>query len=672
MDDTPIDLNPAGAEQAPEAAPTVDVNKWLNRIKESEKYMREKFKPRYDLARKRMRSELEAKKQKGGYPSHDQVSMLYSIGVNYVNSVYFKAPNCNLTARNDQESEQVENTEIKVNDWLKDKKVKATIKRIVMDAFLGGFGARYLDYEYRDYESGQAAMGDDGQPMMGEDGQPLMERVQVINQPVLQRIRPDLVRFPRGFNFDNYQESPWIGFDLLMPVEEIQADKELDPNLTALIRGSKFDDISDKEQKVTTQASDDIMWARLHYIFEKPKNEGEYFKMLVLCDETKEAPLRMMDYDKGCIGYPVKFLKHNPQDDDETYPCGDAWMMESQLAAIDTWWRTLVNHVKRSLPQVLVNKNMIKGVDMQNLKKTEDLHYVPLDTGGQPWELLIKMLEKPQIHPDTNLLYNSARSIVSEVGPKSGLTRGTEDSNIKTATEAKIASTGEMIDLEARIDDIREFLIDIVLDVAGLYEKNFQGVTNVKGTLDDGTEIERDVDRSGFTSRINADVDVETMQAPNREVYRRQLMDAFGMMKLFEKDLAKKKKALDGEWIAQKMADSFGIRNFDKAIVDLDIRDPGREVLEFVFKGVPFVVQDGEVFEDHLMQHQSTLQDEIQAQAFEQFRPGFVMALQQHMMETQAAMQKQQAMEQPPKQVKNPVTGQRPEMATEMTRANQV
>jgi hypothetical protein len=676
--------NPDAQKKVEDNIEKTSSSTWLSRIKASEEYMKKYLLPKWELARKRMRSSMMAKKQAGGYPTHEQVAMLVSICTNYINSVYFKNPQCNLKARDDRESEKVENTEVKINDLFKDKKIKKTIRRVILDAFNAGFGSRYVDFDYQDFQTENPATDEMGQPMMQQGAvdpmtgmpvqNPIMARMKTANDPVIYRLRPDLVRFPRGFDFDNAHDSPWLGFDIFLTLEDVKKNRNFSENVTANIKGSSFEDVSKPNERsylTTAGRTDDIKWVRLHYVFEKTGTKNQ-FNMLVLCDEVKDSVLQETTWAKGTDGYPIKFLYHNPLDDDETYPCSDAWNMESQLAAVDSWWRTLVNHVKRSLPQVLYDKDRLKGIELQNLKKTEDLQYVGLSAGGQPLNMLVQMFEKAKMHPDTNLLYTSARQLLSEIGPKSGLGMGNEGATTGTATGDKIIQSNETIDLDGRIDDIREFIIDIVVDFAGLLEKNVQGVVQIQGQLaSSGKEIARETDRSGFTGRINADIDIETMQAPNREIFRRQLMDAFATMKMFERDLAKKKKALDGEWIAKKIAENFGIRNFEKAIVDLNIRDPGQETIDFVFHSVPMAVQDGEVLEDHLRNHMTTMQDEIQMQLFEKMKPGYVQTLQQHIAETQMKMQEQKQMDQQMRP-RSPVNGQRNPMATEFSRTTQV
>lgn len=672
----PNDPSPEGAAKPEQdQKESINLSTWFKRIEASERYMKEKFRPKYELAKKRLRSELVKKTQKGGHPAHEQVNLVYSIGVNFVNSVAFKAPNADLKARDEAEHEKVENTEIKINDFLKDKKVKKTIKRTIWDAFLGGFGAVFLGYNYQDYETEEPATDDLGNPIlkdsMDETGNPTQtpvnRRAKIVNAPSVDRIRPDLLRFPRGFDFDNYQDSSWIGFDVLQPVEEVKLNPDFDKEATAEIKGSLYQSLSQENDRYDKQEStDDLLWARLHYIFERPKMPNETMKLLVLCSENKDKPLQYSTHNKGNVGYPIKPIYFNPLDDDCAYPDGDPWIWESQLSAIDRWWKTMLNHVKRVNPKIVYDKGKITPTEIQKMKSSDDLEYAAVDPKGQSLEAAFYQFQHSPVHQDVHTFYETAKQILSELSPKSGLGRGNADASTGTATGDKIIQANEFIDIEARIDDIREFWIEIIKDLAGIFENNFQGTAMIKGTLDDGTEIEREIDRSGFTSQVNADIDVETMQAPNKEIFRRQLIDAVATLRAFVPDLAKKKKAIDGEFFAKKVMETFNIRNIDKAIIPLEIRDPSREESDFVFKKMPFVVQEGEDFEDHLRIHQDTLSDPLKMQIFEQLMPGFGEGLNNHILETAETKKR---MEKPQPKMPQTVKGARDPMATEIARA---
>lgn len=662
-------------QEQPSQGPSIET--WFSRLQYSEKYMKDHFFSKMDLARKRLRSELYRETQGKGLPTHKQVNLVYSIGTSFVNSVIFKNPDVNLTARDDNETEQVENTEIKINDFLKDKKVKKTVQRAIWDAYLGGFGAFYTDYEYQDQQSEEPALDDAGRPMMessvDEVGNPvenaLKQRNVLMNGLSIQRIRPDLLRFPRGFDFDNAQESPWLGFDVLLPLEEVQQNENFDEEVRSKLIGSSFDSLSDTSEKRSNSksSSDDLKWVKLSYVFQRPNGYSNAMKLMILCSEYKDKELFAGPYDKGHVGYPLKFIYFNPLDDDCSYPNGDPWIWESQLSAVDRWWKTLFNHCKRINPKIICDKNRVTTQDIQKLKSSEDLEYASIDAKGQPLETAFHQFEHSPVHQDVNLLYQSARELLSEISPKSGQSRGTQDSNTDTATAAKIVQFNESIDIDARIDSVRELFIDLVLDMAGILEKSFVGTTDIKGTLSNGTEIMRTVDRTGFTSKINVDVDVQSMQSNNREVYRRQLIDAVATLKSFSQDLARKGKAIDGEFFAEKIADSFGIRNIDKAFIDLNIRNAAKEEKEFVFGRVPFQVQDGENYEEHLMDHFQTYNDPLQMQTFEKLMPGFAETLGNHILETQQALKSQKQSDPKPK---NPVSGERDPMATELGLAN--
>lgn len=579
-------------EQAVEnQEPEIKVSDWVNKFKQSERLMKSEFKWKYQIAKNRLRAESEIKNKDTRKMSHEQVNVVYSIGQSYVNSVYFKSPNCNLTAREEVEHEKVENTEIKVNDWLKDKKVKKAIRRNIWDSYLGGFGARFIDHEYDHLEDPNNVIkpGKEAQidPITGQETSPaippVLGRIVLKNDIVFHRIRPDLVRFPKGFDFDNYQESPWIGFDIIHPIEYVKDNAAWDKNGREAIQGEKYSKLSDSDSQNATEDEEATdLWAKISYVFQKQDNAP--FKLLVFCHKYNEAPLQYVDYDKGHIGYPIKFLYSNPLDDDKSYPNGDCWNMESQFQAFDIWWQKMVQHVKRSSPKRLYDSGSITPQEIQKMKGNSDLEWVGVANQRKAdLRSLVMELQAPQVHPDTSRLYEVARQLVSEIGPKCGLSRGAEDAKTETATEAKIVNTGDVIDIEARIDDVRDYIIDIVLDVAGILEKSFNAPTTIqKPVLDEmGNQVllpngrpasqTLEVDKSGFTSKITADADVESMQAQNKDVFRRQLLDFLNFLVKFEPVMNKSGKTIDPLFWLERIMETMNIRNIEKGIVDMPI-----------------------------------------------------------------------------------------------------
>lgn len=619
-----------------------DIGVWLKRIQDSEKYMAQHFKPRWQLARERIRSEACLETRKQGKPSHNQVNLAYSIGSNFVNSAFFKNPEINLTARDEAQREQVENTEAKINEFLKDNHIKRTVKRIIWDAYKGGFGARYVDYEYREYESNEILTDQLGQPVLGGDRQPQKKRVITKNAPILKRVRPDLLRFPRGFDFDEADECPWIGFDLWMPVADVQNNQELDADFRAQIKGQAWDDL-DKDKGLSEKNKSDLMYAKLHYVFTKPEFDGDVYKLLILCDEVKDKAGKITEFEKGQVGYPIKFLYFNPLDDDVSYPCGDVWLFESQLYAIDEWWRRMVNHVKRSHPKNLYNIKDVDAECMKSLKSNRDLEWVGCEPkSGRSLGDVFHVLEHPPLHKDNHTLFEVARNLLSEIGPRSAMARGGQDAQVDTATEANIINANEVIDLDARVDAIRDFFADIAVDLAGLYQKNLVKTTTVSGKTKTGEQFRREIGRDGFTTDFQMpDVNVESMQAPNKEVYRAQLeRDMQTLAGFIEPQLQKKGETIDWKFFVQKWFDVMNVKNADQAIIPLNIRNPNKEHEDYVFgknadgSPLPMIVQQHEDHDEHLREHEMVGADEIASSVYEGLRPGFKMALAQHVFET--------------------------------------
>jgi len=544
------------------------VEKWISKFKSSEKLMRQEFLFKYLIAKKRLRSEHLVSNKNTDRMSHKQVNLVYSIGTALKNSIYFKSPNVNLKAREEQNHDYVENTEVKVNDILKDLKVKRTIERSIWDAYLGGFGCVYTDYIYDDKPAGFTI-----DPITGESV-PTQERIVLENDIYIKRLRPDLVRFPRGFDFYDFQDSPWIGFDIIMPLEEAKEVPNWDQAQRDRLQGEKYSKIS-KNSDITDDSEE--LYVLIHYCFIKPKKKDGKYQLLVF-SKSCTSPLQQVEYSKGHVGYPIKFLVFNPLDDDSPYPNGDPWIWESQLSAVDQWWKVYLNHVKRCNPKTIYDSGKITDKEAEKLKSNNDLEWVGVSNkAGTPISTLFYEKERAQVNQDVTNFFTVSRQLLSELAPKSGLTRGAQDAKPDSATEAKIIATGETIDIEARIDDVRDFIEDIVLDIVGILTQinGTMSVTKTVEVQDPNTglmveeEIVQEVGKEGFTSSVIVDVDVESMQAQNKDVFRRQIIDALGMLTKLEPILNRAGKTLNAQFWIEKLMDSMAIRNADQGIMDL-------------------------------------------------------------------------------------------------------
>lgn len=562
------------------------ISKLIKRFEASYNLMKKDFAPKYNLAKARMKAELEIKGRGSKRLTHEQVNLTHSIGVNFVNSVYFKSPTCNLTARNDNDYKQVENTEVAVNDWLKDKKVKKVVKRSIWDAYLGGLGAVFIDYEYDDVEN-------ENNPIMtkvesydefgeqiteqvqdtDEEGNPLFERIELKNQVTIQRIRPDLIRFPEGFDVYDYQESPWLGFECIHDIDFIKSNEAWDAEQREKIEGEAYSKLSTINDKKSNNKASEDKYAKISYHIEKPLTPLDPY-VLTIFHAQCEKPLQVVQFNKGHKGYPIHFLAFNPTDDDSPYPNGDPWNFESQLNAVDEWWKKMVNHVKRSNPKIIYDSGAVEPTEAQKLKSNNDNEIVGLkNKAKRNLRDLITALEKPVMSSDLHRLYEVAREMISEISPKSALSRGAEDAKADTATEAKIMQAGEMIDTDARIDDVSDFIEAIVLDVAGIYEQSYIGTLSLRKEDENGDAYYED-SIDGFSSNITIDVDVESMQSQNKDVLRRHLLESLQLVGQLNPLIMQAGKQVEPLWWLERLMDTMNIRNIEKGFTDIPLQAP--------------------------------------------------------------------------------------------------
>lgn len=569
--------SPEAIQDKPVETAAFNVSDWVKKFSASEKIMKAEFFAKYNLAKSRVRSDRDIKNRNSRTKlTHENVSLAYSIGQNYINSIYFKSPNVNLTAREEQDARKVELTEVKVNDWLKDKKVKKTIKRILWDAYEGGLGVRFMDHEYDDMDGEvigfeKAQMFDPNSQQVVEvddETKPIKSKIVIKNEVVLKRIRPDLVRFPKGFDLENYQDSPWIGFDVILPLQEVKGNTDWDEAVRGEIEGDRYSKLSASDKGDDSGDTDDL-YAKISYVFERNLNNVDPVKLTIFCGSSPSGALKETVFDIGVLGYPIKFIYHNPLDDDYSYPPGDCWLIESQLSAIDTWWRKTVNHAAKSNPKRLYDSSALSDKEVSNLKANNDLEWVgAVNKDRRDIRTFVTDVQAPLQNPSMDSMYEVASQLISKIAPKSALAQGAPDTKSGTATEAKIIATGDMIDVEARIDDVRDFITDIVLDYIGILEKSFIAPVSLRVGEEENSQV-IEADKDSFTSKVTVDVDVESMQAMNKDMYRKQVIDTIGILTNFEPIMNKAGMTIDPKFLTEKLLENINIRNSDKAIMPL-------------------------------------------------------------------------------------------------------
>jgi len=391
--------------------------------------------------------------------------------------------------------------------------------------------------------------------------------------------------------------------------------------------------------------------------------------LLILSSENHDAPLRVMEYDKGHTGYPVKFISFNNPDDDSPYPSGDMWIIEPHLRAMDDWFKRMWNHTRRSNPKWLFNIKDIPTETLSKLRSNEDLEWVGIEPkSGRPMGEIVQSMQHPPVHNDNHSFLEVNENLLSRIAPKSSQALGGEVKK-KTATESSIIQANEMIDLDARQEDVLDFTREIIRDLVGLLERNFQGATDIKGKTRQGVSVNRqNVTKAGFTSNVNIDIEIENMQHPNKNVLRAQMIEMTQTLKLFTEDLARKGKAIDGEFFVKKLLELSNIRNVEQAIVDLNIRNPNKEHEDYVSSQIPMTVQEGEDLLGHFEEHSILSRDQVLLPMYEARRPGFTQDLQNHIIDTTEALKRLNPDQF--KKIQNPTTGIRPEETEESELVN--
>jgi len=218
---------------------------WLSRCRTSNKIHRKQIVPKWNTAKARYDGDLASEMGKRNRLQHQDVNFLFKDIEDFNSSLYFKNPEIDLISRDTQDEQKIrniENLQQLVNDDIKDdESLKAKIRASLVDEALSSLGVVYIDYDYRTKEV--LDENGEGVPVDGvtdEIGQPLIQQEEIEQKVNLVKLRPDNVIRPPYQMLYNYQDSPYLGFVDIVPLESVKMDQTLDPAVVEKLKGKEY------------------------------------------------------------------------------------------------------------------------------------------------------------------------------------------------------------------------------------------------------------------------------------------------------------------------------------------------------------------------------------------------------------------------------------------------
>lgn len=334
-------------------------------------------------------------------------------------------------------------TEIEINYWLNELKVRHVVKKCIIDCAATNQGFSYVGYiaEKSDIEN--------------EDGQATENEPQIrLKQPFVKRLPPKRVLMPAGYY--DLEECPWIALGFERYVKDVQdkygvTDLKADSTLQGIDKLEGVENLTPEGREYLE--SDEAGCVTVWQIWDKRD------KKMITLTMGHEHCLEYEDWPWDVEGFPVDKLRfHLTPDQQFGMPLMTAWMaQQKELNAARTATR---RREARTKTTVWLN-NMPEGVE-DAYKKAADGGIINLKDSDTD-DIRKTLMIDPGL-PPAESAYNYGSVSLQDLLMISGLglqQRGAGDPNINSATASALVDKWAQIRQTNLGDIVREFWISI-------------------------------------------------------------------------------------------------------------------------------------------------------------------------------------------------------------------
>lgn len=637
----------------PDQLTTQDVEKWLNRVKIAARFHRRELIPKYRIAKRRYNSEIGFNATFRTKARHDDINLLFKDIRDFIGSIFHRNPQIDLTSRDDRPEAitNIENLEQLTNDDIKDDQaLKGILRSMLIDENLAGLGGLYIDYDYRDRDlvdgQGQivpimgAAEGGE-QPILGDDQQPLAKRDVISNKVLVSKILPENIIRPPWIKQYNFMTGPYLGYVDIVQLDTLRADVTLNQEVVKRIKGQVFKalqdtDLKDLEQKgessTGTTEMDDILHAKVYYVFIRGEDDKP-LKRLVIAedDQVRGEALGYEDWDKGHgkdgRGFPIHVLMLN--DAADTFlPPSEAWILESILQIIDYIFQKMNRHLRKSSTKTFYKegKGGIKKAQMDKIIQNINQQVIGIQNLPEGLDLrgIIHQVTDQPLGQDHAQMFELARQIFDSLSRQPSFAQAQVINKKKTARETEAIEGADTTENGDYIDKLRDFLIGVFVDWARLVQRNFQSTRSISvEEPETGVKNVREVNVEKMQGEFTADINVNSFLPPNKNIKRQILKQALADLTVFEPGLRKTGNQINWKKAVLEYVTNIEMRNPQDMVTPKPIRDIDQQVLDLVFKGIPFNPEElGKDFDESLQRLMEIFSDGVMMNEFEKVRPG--------------------------------------------------
>lgn len=393
------------------------------------------------------------------------MNRLFGIGRALVPQIYFKAPTILVRPRKPQFEQQAKILE-SIDAWLVEHiGLKASLKLMILDAFLTNIGVGKVGYHSISTELPTPAADESLEAVADLVGAPVREVSEELvrrrwsyhdyirpDTPWFLRVSPQDVLVPPGF-IDEH-EAPWVAFRVKRPLEDVLADPVYSRSAKRDLKADARLEVEAAEAVLSPQLTAELAeqpFVNLYEIWDK--RDGTLAVLNLGHDVWLRPP---EEHGLEIVGAPLVVLRFNP-DGVDFWGVSDAEQIRQQiLELIENRTMELVIK-KRLMPKGLLDKNLIDRDQLDRLESGEAMSFVL--TNGPPANAFaeFQMRVPPDLYRVDDLIDKDIREIV-------GFSRNQAaefDVPRRTATEAEIVREAFLL----RADERRDLMADLLAEL---------------------------------------------------------------------------------------------------------------------------------------------------------------------------------------------------------------
>lgn len=417
---------------------------WMDRIDKADRFI-DKYTTRKDWPT--YKEYYRGNWENNVYP----VNVVFSVGRSMVPNTYFRSPKVCVTATRPEMVWHARVVEAVDNYLIRELKLKKTLKRAILDAYISGYGVIKLGYDSEFGYIPDQGVDENNATATGistKEGDKIEYKVNVKpGMPWAIRVAPEDIIVPSGYI--DLEDMPWICHRILRPLEDVKSDQKY--RNTEELAGTRIVNLSKNDRKSFKEDPDETKYAELFEVRDvKTKSIYVFCEGHTLLSTTDALQIE---------GLPYEFIIFNP-DPDLFQGIPDVKLIEPQQLELNEMKTQESKHRKIALLKFLYRKNSITPVQLNHFLSGEVGPAVEVEDDNIATAIQIM---QPHVPPDFDTLERrNAEDVRKTIGSSANQQGDFSPYHGKTAAESMIVDQANELRSNERKDIVGDALVNII------------------------------------------------------------------------------------------------------------------------------------------------------------------------------------------------------------------